>query len=84
MRLRVADNMKHTFRCTKENENITRADLENKDFIKEKPEQNLTFLKTIPNSVQYWAERKRDLFAMIRQLRKPNAFMTQSANEVKW
>jgi len=53
-------------------------------FIKEKIEKNLSFLKSIPNSVQYWAERKRDLFAMIRQLGKPTAFMTLSANEVRW
>jgi hypothetical protein len=43
MRLRVADGMKHTFRCTPENENITRADLENKEFVKEKIEKNLSF-----------------------------------------
>jgi hypothetical protein len=84
MRLRVADGMKHSFRCTPENENITRADLENASFVKEKMEKNLSFLKSIPNSVQYWAERKRDLFAMIRQLGKPTAFLTLSANEVKW
>jgi hypothetical protein len=34
--------------------------------------------------MQYWAERKRDLFAMIRQLGKPTAFLTISANETKW
>ena len=84
MRLRVSDGMKHTFKCIPENENITRADLENKEFMKERIEKNLSFLKSIPNSVQYWAERKRDLFAMIRQLGKPTAFMTLSANEVKW
>jgi len=35
MRLRVSDGLKHTFKCIPENENITRADLENKVFIKE-------------------------------------------------
>ena len=84
MRLRVCDGMRHTFKCIPENDNITRADLQNNEFMKEWIEKNLSFLKSIPNSVQYWAEKKRDLFAMIRQLGKPTAFMTLSANEVKW
>ena len=41
MRLRVADGMKHTFRCTPDNENITRANLENKASVKEKIEKKI-------------------------------------------
>lgn len=47
-------------------------------------ESNSAFLKSIPNSVQYWQSRKKDLFAMIRQLGKPTVFLTMSANEISW
>ena len=42
------------------------------------------FMKSIPNSVQYWSCRKKDLFAMIRQLGKPTFFLTLSANKIRW
>ena len=45
---------------------------------------NLAFLRTIPNSAYYWSERKKDLFAMIRQYGKPTVFFTISANEIGW
>ncbi|XP_014260385.2 uncharacterized protein LOC106673013 [Cimex lectularius] len=47
-------------------------------------ERNLSFLKSIPNSVQYWMSRKKDVFVMIRQLGKPTIFLTLSANEYSW
>jgi hypothetical protein len=52
--------------------------------MKDKIENNLSFLKSIPNSMQYWAERKRNLFVMLRHLGKPTAFLTITANETKW
>lgn len=40
----------------------------------------MVFLRSIPNSAWYWADLEKDLFAMIRQLGAPIAFMTLSAN----
>jgi hypothetical protein len=84
MRLRVSHEIKHSFRCIPQNENIKRRDLEDRTFIEDKVKKKITFLKSIPNSVQCGAEQKRDLFAMIRQLGKPTAFVTPSANEIRW
>ena len=48
MPLRVAHGMKHTFRCTPENENITREDMENKEFVKQKIEKKCIVSKIDP------------------------------------
>jgi hypothetical protein len=84
MRLRVTQGIQHVFRCIPENESITRGYLEDRTFVAERVEKNFFFLKSIPNSCQYWSDRKRDLLAMIRQLDKPTAFLTLSANETRW
>lgn len=47
-------------------------------------DKNLSFIESIPNSAAYWSDRKRDLFAMIRQLGKPTIFLTMSPNEIGW
>lgn len=83
MRLRVSDGLKNTFKCMG-TANITRAQLKDREFLESCIERNLSFLKSIPNSVQYWQQRKRDVFAMIRQLGKPTMFLTLSANEIRW
>jgi hypothetical protein len=46
--------------------------------------ENLSFLNSIPNTVQYWQHCKQDVFAMIRQLGKSAMFLTLSASEVRW
>jgi hypothetical protein len=58
--------------------------IEDKEYLESCIEKNLSFLKSIPNSVQYWQERKQDVFAMIRQLGKPTMFLTLSVPEVLW
>lgn len=83
LRLRVSDGLQCTFKCMG-TANITRAMLNDKEFLEKCVERNLSFLKSIPNSVQYWQQRKRDLFAMIRQLGKPTMFLTLSASETRW
>ncbi|XP_055622388.1 uncharacterized protein LOC129765957 [Toxorhynchites rutilus septentrionalis] len=83
MRLRVSEGLRNTFKCMG-TANITRAQLQDKAFLEQCIEHNLSFLKSIPNSVQYWQQRKRDVFAMIRQLGKPTMFLTMSASEVRW
>lgn len=44
----------------------------------------MAFMRGIPNTVAYWQARRKDLFAMIRQLAKPHAFLTLSAAELHW
>lgn len=83
LRLRVSEGLRCTFKCMA-TANITRAMLSDKEFLEKCIDRNLSFLKSIPNSVQYWQQRKRDLFAMIRQLGKPTMFLTLSASETKW
>jgi hypothetical protein len=58
--------------------------IEDREYVERLVDTNLAFLKTIPSSVQYWAVRKKDPFAMIRQTGKPTAFLTMSANETDW
>lgn len=83
LRLRVCSGLHSTFRVHANVKNITREKLEDKSFIHECVENNLAFLKSIPNSMEYWNSRKKDLFAMIGQLGKPTMFLTMSANEIR-
>ncbi|XP_058839321.1 uncharacterized protein LOC131694833 [Topomyia yanbarensis] len=83
LRLRVTEGLQHTYKCMG-TANITRAQLSDKSFLENLMERNLSFMKSIPNSVQYWYRRKQDLFAMIRQLGKPTMFLTLSASETQW
>lgn len=84
MRLRIRDSLTVAFKFIGTNTNITRQQIESEEYINNCIESNLAFLRCIPNSVWYWADRKRDLFAIIRQKGKPTAFMTLSANEIGW
>lgn len=84
LRFRVRDSIQNMFRCLRSTEKITRSQIENRAFVEKLIDTNQAFLKTIPNSVQYWATRKKDLFAMIRQLGKPTSFLTISSNETRW
>ena len=84
MRLRVSQAIRHTFRCSGNIENITRKMIENRDFLEHCVENNLVFMKSIPNSMEYWSTKNKNLFAMMRQLGKPSVFLTMSANEIRW
>lgn len=84
LRLRMVNGIHRTIRNVSVKENVTRRMLEVTESLKEYDIQNFAFMKTVPNSDQYWASRKRDLFAMIRQLGKPTVFVTISANEIHW
>lgn len=83
LRLRVTEGLQHTFKSIG-TANVTRCQLSDKSFVESLMERNLSFMKSIPNSVQYWYQRKQDLFAMIRQLGKPTMFLTLSASETQW
>lgn len=84
MRMRLTESMFCTFKNSDNLKKLTREDIEDKQFMDSMIERNLAFLKSIPNSVQYWMARKKDVFAMIRQLGKPTIFLTLSASEYSW
>lgn len=84
MRIRVGDSLTIAFKHVGKDSNITKEQIEDENYIQGCIETNLAFLRSIPNSVWYWYERKEDLFAMIRQLGKPTIFFTISANEIGW
>lgn len=84
MRLRIRDCFTVAFKHIGPNTNITREQIQSDEYINNCIESNLAFLRSIPNSTWYWAQRKKDLFAMIRQNGRPTAFMTLSANEIGW
>lgn len=84
MRLRVCDGLKIGFKHIGKNNDLTKERILSEDYINSYLESNLAFMKSIPNSAAYWSARKRDLFAMMRQLGKPTMFLTISANEIGW
>lgn len=84
MRIRVRDCLTVAFKHVGKDTTLTRAQIESKGYIQGCIESNLAFLRSIPNSAWYWSERKRELFAMIRQLFRPTMFLTMSANEIGW
>lgn len=84
MRMRVNAGLYLTFMPSQEAKNVTRKMIEDKEFLKECVDHNLSFLKSIPNSVQYWMHRKKNVFSMMRQLGKPTIFLTLSAREIQW
>ncbi|XP_075553763.1 uncharacterized protein LOC142586404 [Dermacentor variabilis] len=84
IRYRVGDNMKTFFKNAPGLQALTREDVENPEKVQNLVERDLGFMKGVPNNVQYWHTRKGELFAMIRQLGKPTAFVTLSASEMHW
>ena len=47
-------------------------------------DEGYKIFRTIRNSPQYWENKKRDVFAMIRQLGLPTLFLSLSANDLYW
>ncbi|KAL1426722.1 hypothetical protein MTO96_018037 [Rhipicephalus appendiculatus] len=84
MRLRISQGLSVTFRNVANAPDVTRRMLDDKNFLEQCVQHDLAFLRGIPNSIYYWAHRRRDVFALIRQLGKPTAFLTLSAYELHW
>lgn len=84
MRLRVSQCVSVAFKHIGQGTSITKETIQSEGYINNCLETNLAFLRCIPNSAWFWTNRKKDLFAMIRQLGAPTAFMTLSANETGW
>ena len=47
-------------------------------------DEGYKIFRTIRNSPQYWANQKKEVFAMIRQLGIPTLFLSLSANDLYW
>ncbi|XP_075735038.1 uncharacterized protein LOC119161605 isoform X1 [Rhipicephalus microplus] len=73
-----------TFRTNAITSAIKRQQLENADFMDEVLNRDYGFMRGIPNTIQYWQDRRKELLAMIRQSGKPYAFFTLSAAELHW
>ncbi|KAK8772115.1 hypothetical protein V5799_024642 [Amblyomma americanum] len=84
IRHRVCDNLNTMFRNKRGIETLTRGDVENPEKVENLIERDIGFMKGVPNTMRYWHTLKAELFAMIRQLGKPTAFLTLSASEVHW
>lgn len=61
LRIRVQDGIENMFRCMRTTENLTRSMIEDCAFVERLIDMNQAFMKTIPNSVQYWNGRKKRL-----------------------
>ncbi|XP_047522181.1 uncharacterized protein LOC125061088 isoform X2 [Pieris napi] len=84
MRLRVSGCLNVAFKHVGQGTSITKETIQSEEYINNCLETNLAFLRYVPNSAWFWSDRKKDLFAMIRQLGPPTAFMNLSANETGW
>ncbi|XP_037505577.1 uncharacterized protein LOC119381899 [Rhipicephalus sanguineus] len=84
MRTRIASSANVFFRNTTGMGVVTKAHLEDRQFLESAVEHDMAFMQGVPNTVQHWHRRKQDVFAMIRQLGKPTAFLTLSASEIHW
>lgn len=83
MRLRAHDGLRQTF-LVKGTEGVTRGQISDSEFIDRLNAKNASWEVRLPNSNAYLRLRQKDLFAMVRQLGKPTAFLTMSANEPQW
>lgn len=67
MRYNVAEKAM-TFRTNATTSSFTRQQLESsgREFLDEVLNRDLVFMRGVPNTVQYWQDRRKELFAMIR------------------
>ncbi|XP_072142204.1 uncharacterized protein [Dermacentor andersoni] len=68
MRTRVASSVNVFFRNTSVMAVVTKAQLNDREFVENTVDHDMAFMNGVPNTVQYWHRRKQDVFAMIRQL----------------
>jgi hypothetical protein len=59
LRILVVEGIYNMFRCVKQTESITRKMLDDRNFMEGCIDKNIAFLKSIPNSVQYWMCRTK-------------------------
>ncbi|GFY23565.1 ATP-dependent DNA helicase [Trichonephila clavipes] len=64
-RLRVRDSHTNALKYEGKDTKTTRKQIEDENYIN-CYEANLAFLKSIPNSMWYWIDKKKNMFGMIR------------------
>lgn len=66
--------------------NITVTQVTNQEFINEavRKDNAYKFMASVVGSPAYWENQKKNALAMIRQLGKPDLFITLTAAETKW
>ncbi|XP_053407909.1 uncharacterized protein LOC128559625 [Mercenaria mercenaria] len=83
----VADKVSLAVRkCKLKDGKLTVADVLNSENVANivKHDEGYKVLRTLRGSPPYWEQAKKDIFAMIRQLRIPTWFCSFSAAETKW
>ena len=83
--LSVASSINTFLRKTKKTEKLTREDALNPEKIYDlvRLNEGYKFLENVRGSPPYWEKRKKEAFAMIRQLGPPHMFLTLSFSETK-
>ena len=67
MRLRMSKALNITFKHVGHNTKITKQQIQSPDYIYKCIEKDSAFFRSIPNSTVYWIDKKKDLFACLRQ-----------------
>ena len=73
-------------RCKGKEKKITAAEARNSEYLDKlvKLDQGYYIFRQLRNSPAYLQSRKKDIFAMIRQLSLPTWFMSLSAADTRW
>ena len=83
--LSVASSINTCLRKSRKSEKLTCKDALNPERINDllRYNEGYKFLENVRGSPPYWEKRKKEAFAMIRQLGPPHLFLTLSATETK-
>ena len=73
-------------RCKGKEKKITAAEARNSEYLDKivKLDEGYCIFRQLRNSLAYLQSRKKDIFAMIRQLSLPTWFMSLSAADTRW
>ena len=73
-------------RCKGKEKKLTAADARNSEYLDKlvKLDEGYYIFRQLRNSPAYLESRKKDIFAMMRQLSLPTWFMSLSAADTRW
>lgn len=74
MRQRVSNSVSVAFKHVGHDTKITKENLQSEDYINSCIESNLAFLRCMPNSAWYWADRKKRSFRNDETIWSSNCF----------
>lgn len=84
LRFWVSHGLFIAFHATPEPDHITYEMQEQPSFLENAVDNDLAFMKGVPNTVNCWQQQKRDVLAMIRQLGQLTVFLALLASELHW